>query len=257
MVDGPDPVEFASRVERSLREGVELEGEIAKAGAEIRERSKSAYGHVLLDARLQLIGLATEVIKLRAGEAGRTDEALSERLALVVGALQGAGVIESLISEGQYLKAAAALRQDLELLARLRELEEGVAKAGKVANMKSLPSGSGRLYGYLSGIAHVSQPEVINGLLGRAQVSDEAFGVAVIPRFAADNAVGLYEIHVWQLTELVRELMRLHIALYGEDDSVVEIGERWASVMVQLEQAGHIKDAAAEAHTEGRGGHSA
>lgn len=234
--------EFAQRVERSLREGIELEGEIAKAGAEIREHSKRAYGHGLLDARLQLIGLATEVVKLRAGQAGKTDESLSERLALVVGALQGAGPIESLISEGQYIKAAAALRQDLELLARLRELDAGTAKVGKVANIKSLPAGTGRLYGYLSGIAHVSQPEIVNELLGRAQVSEAAFGIAVVPRFSEDTAIGLYEIHVWQLTELVRELIRLHLALYGEDDDVIEIGVRWASVTMQLVSGGHIKD---------------
>jgi hypothetical protein len=105
-----------------------------------------------------------------------------------------------------------------------------------------MPTGTGRLYGYLSGIAHVSQPEIVKALLGRAQVSEKAFGVAIIPRFSEDNAVGLYEIHVWQLTELVRESIRLHIALYGEDGEIREIGERWARVMVQLETAGHIKD---------------
>jgi hypothetical protein len=216
--------------------------EIAKAGAEIRERSKRAYGHCLLDARLQLIGLATEVVKLRAGEAGKTDESLSERLALVVAALQGAGPIESLISEGQYIKAAATLRQDLELLARLRELDAGIAKTGKVANIKSMPAGTGRLYGFLSGIAHVSQPDVVNDLLGRVHVSEQALGIAVVPQFSEDSAVGLYETHVWQLTELVRELVHLHIALYDEDDDVREIGERWASVVRQLTSAGHIKD---------------
>lgn len=233
--------DIAERIERSLRAGVELEGAIAQAGSEIREVSKRAYGHALLDARLQLIGLATEVVGLRTGEAGKTETDLSQRLALVVAALQGAGAVESLISEGQYVKAAAALRQDLELLARLRELDEGLAKVGKVANVKHGPMGSGPVYGYLSGVAHVSQPEVIDGLLGRQQVGPEAFGVAVVPRFNEDSAVGLYELHVWELLELVRELMRLHVALYDADEALMSIAQRWDSVAAQLLTAGHLK----------------
>lgn len=233
--------EAATQIERSLRAGLELEGAIAKAGSAIRERSKPAYGHALLDARLQLIGLATEIVGLRAGEAGKTEPELSQRLALVVAAVQGAGAVENLISEGQYVKAAAALRQDLELLARLRELDEGLAKVGKVANVKHGPMGSGPVYGYLSGVAHVSQPEVIDGLLGRQQVGPDAFGVAVVPQFNEDVAVGLYELHVWELLELVRELLRLHVALYDQDEALVNIAQRWDSVAAQLLAAGHLK----------------
>jgi hypothetical protein len=101
-------------IERSLRAGVELEGAIAEAGAAIREQSKRAYGRTLLDARLILVGLGAEILALQAGDPGQTEEGLSQRVALVAGALQGIDVVESLISEGQYIKAATALRQDLE-----------------------------------------------------------------------------------------------------------------------------------------------
>lgn len=233
------------RIEASLRAGIELEGMIAQAGQEIRERSKEAYGQTLLDARMVLMGLATEVAALRQGEAGQTDEALSQRLALVAGALQGAGATETLISEGQYLKAAAALRQDLELLARLRELDEGSAQVGKVANMRSAPTGSGPVYGYLSGVAHVAKPDVVDALLARQEVAPGAVGVAIIPHFVEDTAVGLYEIHVWESIALVREMALLHVDVYGEQEqeSLGNVLVRWDDVVQQLLDAGHLRAA--------------
>lgn len=110
-----------------------------------------------------------------------------------------------------------------------------------MANVKHGPIGSGPVYGYLSGVAHVSQPEVIDGLLGRQTVGPDAFGVAVVPQFNEDIAVGLYELHVWELLELVRELLRLHVALYGQDEALVNIAQRCDSVAAQLLAAGHLK----------------
>ena len=68
-------------VEQFLRGALELEGEIARASAEIREQSKIAYGHVMLDARLALMAIIYELIGLRPGQPGKTSGPLSERLA--------------------------------------------------------------------------------------------------------------------------------------------------------------------------------
>lgn len=111
----------------------------SRASAAIRERSKVAYGSSLLDARLVLLAIIKGLVSLRAGQPGSTSPEISERLALTVAAIQGVGSTETLISEGQYVKAAAALRQDLEIVARLREVDEGLAKEGKVANIKHGP----------------------------------------------------------------------------------------------------------------------
>jgi hypothetical protein len=234
---------LAQFVRRCLEGGVTLEGQIMEASTEIREQSKRAYGHVLLDGRLMLVGLTVEIASLRQGEPGNTDTALSQRLALAAAAVQGAGVTEALISEGQYIKAAGALRQDLELLARLRELDEGLAKVGKVANIKNGPIGSGPVYGYLSGVAHLAQPEIIDTLLGQQQVGPDAFGIAIVPQFVEEVAVGLYELHVWELVELVREMVRLHLDLYGRDEALLLVIQIWRGVADQLRDAGHLKAA--------------
>jgi hypothetical protein len=100
-------------VERSLRASVELEGAILEAEQQIREESKVAYGRLLLDARLALVGMAAELVAMRPGQPGKQDEAVSQRLALIVAALQGVGVTESLISKGQCIKAAGACGRTL------------------------------------------------------------------------------------------------------------------------------------------------
>ncbi len=240
-----NPDESFREAEKFLRGAIELEGEIAGASAAIRERSKIAYGHVLLDARLALMAIINELVALRAGEPGNTSAALSERLALTVAAIQGAGATETLVSEGQYVKAASALRQDLEIVARLREIDEGLTKEGKVANVKHGPAGSGPVYGYLSGVTHVAKPEVINGLLARAPVGNAGMGVGIVPAFNEDAAVGFYELHVWLLMVLVREMIRVYLDLYGQDDATDELArpmQVWVGVREQLLEAGHLRE---------------
>lgn len=234
-----------SKSEAFLRGGLDLEGRIAQASAAIREQSKRAYGSSLLDGRLVLLAIINELVALRAGQPGSTSREISERLALTVAAVQGSGSTEALISEGQYVKAAAALRQDLEIVARLREVDEGLAKEGKVANIKHGPAGSGPVYGYLSGVAHVAMPEVIDGLLARVPVSDSGMGIGILPEFNEDAAVGLYELHVWLLLTLTREMIRLHLDLYGDadpDGRLAHMTQAWLSVEAHLEEAGHIRE---------------
>jgi hypothetical protein len=131
------------------------------------------------------------------------------------------------------------------LLARLRGLDEGLAKVGKVANIKNAPMGSGPVYGFLSGVAHVTQPDVIDALLDRRQVGPDAVGVSPVPHFVEDTAVGLYELHVWELVVLVREMALLHVDLYGTDDELPSIIRRWDVVVDTMMEAGHLRPAQA------------
>jgi hypothetical protein len=240
-----EPNDEYNRSEAFLRGAVELEGQIAQAAAAIREESKIAYGSSLLDGRLVLLAIINELVALRAGQAGSTSDEISERLALTVAAVQGAGSTETLISEGQYVKAAAALRQDLEIVARLREVDEGLSRDGKVANVKHGSAGSGPVYGYLSGVAHVAKPGVINGLLARVPVGDTGMGIGIVPEFNEEAAVGFYEWHVWLLLTLTREMIRLHSDLYGDadpDGRLARLIQAWLSVQDHLQKAGHIRE---------------
>jgi hypothetical protein len=132
------------------------------------------------------------------------------------------------------------LRQDLEILTRLHEIDEGLTKVGKVSNVKHGPLGSGPVYGYLR-CNPCGKPDVIDDLLAREQVGDGAVGVAVVPHFLLETAVGLYELHVWMLLSLVRAMVRVHLDRYGDDHALVSVMARWKWTVDCLLGAGHLR----------------
>lgn len=239
--------EVAAQVESILRRGVEMEAEIDSQGAATRERSKRAYGPVLLDARLTLMGVIATLIDARQLDAGETDASRSDRLILTMSFLQGTSSAERLISEGQYIKAAAALRQDMEIVVRLRETLEGTARPGRTPQLGVLSpavrSAYGLAYSQLSGVAHPSRIELLVALLSRHD-HGEVHGVSPVPIFVRETAIALYELHVLLLLEVCRELVRLHEELYPlaiplspEADALL------LGTMERLKAAGHIREA--------------
>lgn len=236
---GETPEEVFARIEPMLRAGVELEGQILEAEQSIRDQSKHACGQTLLDGRLMLIAAAVHAIAARSGLAGASNEDVAHQLLLLAAFFQGAGATERLIMEGQYVKAAAALKQDLELLARIGEVVAGAAKPGKQPNVKYAP-GTGAMYGQLNKVAHPSNAELLEELLDARAVEDGA-GVSPIPFFNRETAVALYELHLYLLTELTRELMRVMHELYGDHDELEQASRLWHAATVTLERAGAIK----------------
>jgi hypothetical protein len=235
------PEVLFEQMERQLRGGLELEGAILEAAGRIREASKAAYSDELRDARLALMSLLAASIELHAGTPASTDADRSASLALVAALVQGAGATEGLISEGQYIKAAAALKQDLEVLARLGEIRAGAARRGVTPNIKYAPTGAGRWYGELNNVAHPSNPELIDLLLQRRPVGHQA-GVSVVPVFNREIAVGLYEVHVWTLLMLTREQLVLMGSMYGESGELAELARQWVAIGEMLKRGGHVSE---------------
>jgi hypothetical protein len=160
---------------------------------------------------------------------------------LIAAYVQGISVVETLISEGQYVKAAAVLKQDLEILARLGEHREGVARPGQTPNVKYAPTGAGRWYGELNKVAHPSNPELISELLQRRPVGEQA-GVSFVPVFDQNVAVGLYEVHVWTLLMLTRDSLLLTEAAYGQSPPLTELFRRWLTAAEMLRRGGHVSE---------------
>ena len=234
----------ARAFEAALHRGLEAEAAILRAGTAIREQSKVEYGTALLDARLTLTAVVADSMGLHAGEPAATDADRSAALALVASFVQGISVVEVLISEGQYIKAAAVLKQDLEILARLGEHREGVARPGQTPKVKYAPTGAGRWYGELNKVAHPSNPELINELLQRRPVGEQA-GVSFVPAFNAEVAVGLYEVHVWTMLMLARDSLRLIEEMYGRSPESTELIRRWLAAAEMLRGGGHVSEVVA------------
>ena len=171
MTDRPATV--PTELEKFLRGGIELESRVLEAGNRVREKSKIAYGDALLDGRLAMMSVLSALLKLGPTAGLEPGAEKSEALGLIAAFSQGTYATETLISEGQYVKAAASLKQDLEMLARLGEIRDAAQHRGTrhVPNVKFAPAGAGRIYGDLNAVAHVARPDLINLLLERQPVS--------------------------------------------------------------------------------------
>lgn len=221
-----------------LMQGIDLEARTLEHNVAIRERSKAKYKQEWLDARLQLLAISAHLLNRKDGVPGKTSAQISERLTLIMVFLQGIYATEALITEGQYIKATAALKQDLEILARIEEVKHNVAKQGRVPNVKFAPKGSQRFYGQLNDVAHPSNLELLQSLLG-SRHDGEVHGVSYIPTFVEETALALYELHVWLLFEAVREHLLLFIEMYGEADSEMKNILPWMlSAMDLLKRVG-------------------
>jgi len=223
-----------------MRGGIDLEAEIESAGAGIREHSKQAYEQQWLDARLMLLSVLRHIQAFRSGVPGLTDQTRSDRLALITVFAQGATLTEKAISEGQYVKAAALLKQDYEILTRIREIKAGAAKPAKTPNVRHAPAGSQHFYGQLNDVAHPSNAELLNGLLAQLHAG-HVHGLSSVPRFERATARSLYELHVWMLLEISRESIILAEEMYPNDLADMADALRWFVVALGiLEEAGFV-----------------
>lgn len=167
-----------------------------------------------------LMAALSRVITAKSGQPGATDQSRSDRLVLISAFVQGALHTESLISQGQYAKASAVLKQDYELVARLAEIRAGAAKAGITPQVKHAAKGSQWMYGELNKIAHPSNESMLNDLMSRLEKGDIR-GVSAIPTVVPETARGLYDCHLFTITEVLREAVLLFVEMYpGEQEQL-------------------------------------
>lgn len=235
------PDEIFEKVSTLLRGGINLEARTLSESQKIRELSKNAYGNTLLDARLILLSIIYNLLNAKDLIPGNTNESISERLALITVYIQGATVVETQISEGQYIKAASLLKQDYEILARIGELTSGNPKYGKLSNIKNAVGFEPRLYGELNDISHISKSDIINSLLRRYE-EGKVVGVSYLPKFQKEIAINLYSLHVSQLFSIVRDYISLMCEMYSEDENFIEESKKnIVMVAQQLEGKGYLE----------------
>ena len=185
------------------------------AGLSIREQSKDAYETEWLDSRLMLLSIIRYTHAFKSGIPGITNESISNRLQLIAQYAQGVGISETTISEGLYVKANAVLKQDYEILTRIREYKANAAKPGKTPNVKHAPEGSQRFYGDLNSVAHPSNPAILSGLTNQL-IDGVVCGVSSCPIFIKEVARSHYEFHVWLTLEIARESLVLAMEMYPD-----------------------------------------
>lgn len=186
---------------------------------EIRNKSEKAYGNFLIEARLLMITALADLQIIRAGIPGKTNEKLGEILQLTTIFWQGQFCTEQMIAEGQYIKASAVIKQDIEIITRIAEIKKGIAKNGKTPNVKHAPSMLNLHYGDMNDIAHVSKSAWLDTLTSIDKGTFRA--VSIQPIFHEGISKNLYGIYLSIFYNILLEEIELFQQLYPDNTDIV------------------------------------
>jgi hypothetical protein len=203
------------------KKGYSLEAKIIKSQELIRHLTSKHLDSRLINARVLIASMIAELIEIREGIPGKTNEITGQILNLIATFIQGFGISENLIFEGQYSKVSAVLKQEYEILTRINELKENDAKEGKNPNVKYAPKGSQKIYGKLNDISHPSNSDIISELLRKYNYA-KVNGVSPLPIYDKHYSENLYKSHLFISYEILKELILLLNEIYG-DIIIVEL----------------------------------
>ncbi len=196
------------------KKGYELESRILHNQEIVRKQTAAVLDSNLTNSRIFLASLFFDLMKIREGVPGNSDETTSKVLSLITTYIQGFGITENLIYEGQYSKVASVLKQEYEILTRIKEHIESAAKEGKTPNVKHAPKGSQRIYGKLNDISHPSNSDIILDLIYK-EFDGQVNAVSPIPVFNEEYAINLYKSHLFVGYEILKENVMLIADFYG------------------------------------------
>ena len=166
------------------------------------------------------LALVIRTMLCKQGQQGSPNPSISSRISLITSFVQGVNCTKDLIQGGYHAKAAAVLKQDYELLTRIREVVVGEAKDGSTPNVKHAPAGSQRIYGALNDFAHPSKESLMIRHLEQVDANGIR-GVSPFPVFRKRTVELHWWTHVWLIYEVSREALKLLAENYGEQDANV------------------------------------
>ena len=132
--------------------------------------------------------------------------------------LQGIDISTNLILEGNYIKAAATLKQDYEIMIRFNEIHKGKAKDGKTPNAKYGPETFRDFYGYLNNIAHPSKIGVINKILNY-QTEDFKQSISFVKQLQKGVAHRLITYNAAIKLEILRHILKAYFDIAGNNEN--------------------------------------
>lgn len=202
-----------------LNYALQLEGSVARRAESIRNETRDCLTSNHTDARWVMMSVLGFLAICKSGIPGNTNDSIHQRLLLFSTFMQGAGITESTIMEGNYAKAAASLKQDFETAVRAIALRKLIrTRDGKLVNVQNIyKNGEGRVYGELNDIAHISKQNVLLELLDGIYEGDVA-GVSPIPSLNPHVARQMYSTHLYITFEITREAVFLFKEMYPSSE---------------------------------------
>ena len=200
--------------------GAEFEASIEDAEGSLHSRFLEVYQ---LEHRvwLQTVGLLAKCYDFKSQFGNGTPNLITSKQTVYFATyVQGVVATKRCIIEGHYAKAAAMLKQDVEIFARVREIQKGCDVEGDNPNVKHLPDGSRMLYGALNNLAHPGNTHLLEEHLESIKLqSDSNVGLSPIPIFNSETAKGMCELHVHLCFQMIREFLIMLARVHGTSDS--------------------------------------
>ncbi|MES2275454.1 MAG: hypothetical protein V4592_05500 [Bacteroidota bacterium] len=213
MSTQPEPTaihEFLTRFEHRRA----LSGQLGQACA---VKSKQAFGDGLLQP-MHLCDATIDFLTASIADgyqiSGKNQVLKMQLLAVYAQSME---VATSLIMEGNYIKAAAALKQDYEIIVSMNEINNGRHEHGKTPHAQNGPPSFREMNGFLNDIAHISKEDVLFNLLKHIEKAGFK-GISSIKKFNKKAAVRMMTYNISIKVELCRQALNLYLEIAGEDD---------------------------------------
>ncbi len=207
-------------------------------GDKVREQTMRAYGQ-LVDAHLLITGVLAVALLRVNGKITPITPTSEQHNALFASFVIGIETCESAIVEGRYLQASALLRQEMETLARIKEVSAGKENE-KTPNVRVLENSLGRLYGSLSDAAHVSKHPIVRAAteyeISTDNLPGPTSGTRYFPAFDEGLARRLFSLHLILTLGLIEELS-IDLQKQFGDDAFTEREAKAANLALQLMRA--------------------
>jgi hypothetical protein len=202
-----------------ILKGRELRAAIRGGGMRVAKQATVIFGPNVFFLE-RSVGLLARTIFCKAGQQGASTPEIGHKILLIATYFQGCETTERLIAEGQHAKAAAALKQDFEILTRICEIDAGAARQGETPQMRHAPRGSARIYGELNKVAHPSNELLLHRHLEQV-ATDGIRGVSPIPIFRENTALNEFKLHCWLCYSMCHASVLVLLENYGEEDPFV------------------------------------
>lgn len=218
MESGITESEYESTIEevpKVLAEAEEYFESIKSSEIEIREESISRINKSIFDALDLILATLIQLIKCKSKVIGNSNSRTSEKIILVTSFVQGSQISRELILSGQYIKASAALKQDFEIMTRLKGIDCKINKYGVQPNASNAPEGLRFIYGQANNIAHISKQDILKFYVGIE--TNQGFGCTPIPQIKLHQSSSFLLYLAAIAFEILHEAIALHRELYGID----------------------------------------
>ncbi|PFA66203.1 hypothetical protein CN378_14485 [Bacillus sp. AFS015802] len=183
--------------------------------------SRSNYGESLIEAHRDVNAFIVSIINKMDKPSDNVTESESKRLAVIASFIQGIDITERAISEGVYIQAFALVRQELETIAALEEIVLNKRKDQKTPNVKHVKWELAKVYGSLSGMAHVSDESLYLPLFS-VGANGDAIPASIHPIYDESISKQLYALHVALLIQLASSLEKLYVDMYNKKLTNIE-----------------------------------